>query len=434
MTIVEAAAALRARRISCVELTTQCLDNIAAHNPKLNAFITVTGDSALAQARLLDDELSHQGPRGPLHGIPVAHKDLLYTKGIKTTGGSLLFADFVPDHDAEVVQKLAAAGAVMLGKTGLHEIAYGITSANPHFGVIRNPRDPDRIPGGSSGGSAAAIGAGMALMATGTDTGGSIRIPASFCGIVGLKPTYGAVSRRGVLPLGLSLDHIGPMTQTVADAALMFASMRGNTAPSGAPFTMNGVRVGLPLNFYFNRVDPAVADAVRAVAAKCEQMGAALIETSVPDIQALNTVARVILLAEASAVYQKHWDKRDKFGPDVLTLIDQGRLIPATDYVFAQRLRKTFCADFRRLFQGIDFLLTPATPTPAPLIGETTTLIDGTPEDVRLAATRLVRGVNAIGYPALAMPCGKTDAGLQIIGRPNEDDRLLDFGAAIEGV
>jgi aspartyl-tRNA(Asn)/glutamyl-tRNA(Gln) amidotransferase subunit A len=214
VTIREAGGAIRARRISSEELTKQCLDQIAKLNPVLNAFITVTGDSALARAQELDRELAQGIHRGPLHGIPIAHKDLMWTKGVRTTSGSKIFEDFVPEWDASVVHKLAQAGAVMVGKAGLHELAYGITSDNPHFGSIRNPRNPEHSPGGSSGGSAVAVATGMAFVATGTDTGGSIRVPASFCGVAGLKPTYGLIDRRGVQPLGLSLDHVGPLART----------------------------------------------------------------------------------------------------------------------------------------------------------------------------------------------------------------------------
>ena len=222
MTILEAGVALHARKISVLELTEECLGRIARRNPELNAFITVTEESARARATKMDREIAAGVIRGPLHGIPVAHKDLICTKDVRTTSGSKLFENFVPDHDAAVVRKLDTAGVVMLGKTGLHELAYGVTSDNPHFGAIRNPHDPERVPGGSSGGSGVAVSTGMALMATGTDTGGSIRIPASYCGVVGLKPTYGLVDRSGVKPLGLSLDHVGPLTMTVRDAAAVF--------------------------------------------------------------------------------------------------------------------------------------------------------------------------------------------------------------------
>src|SRR5277367_304796 len=248
MTIAESAQALRSRRISSVELTRQCLDQIAKLNPVLNAFITVTGDSALARAQDLDRELAQGTDRGPMHGIPIAHKDLMWTKGVRTTSGSKIFADFVPDRDAPVVRKLDEAGAVMVGKAGLHELAYGITSDNPHFGTIRNPRNPEHSPGGSSGGSGAAVASGMAFMATGTDTGGSIRVPASFCGIAGLKPTYGLVDRSGVQPLGLSLDHVGPLARTVGDLRLALDAMAEPERRRPAPASLGDIRVGMPEN------------------------------------------------------------------------------------------------------------------------------------------------------------------------------------------
>lgn len=436
MTIREAGTALRARKISSVELTKQCLARIEADNERLNAFITVTAASALKQAEALDREFVEKGPRGPLHGIPIAHKDIVFTAGVRTTSGSKLFADFVPDHDAEVAKKLAAAGAVMVGKTGLHELAYGITSNNPHFGTVRNPCDPERIPGGSSGGSATALGTGMCLLATGTDTGGSIRIPASFCGIAGLKPTYGLVSRKGVQPLGFSLDHIGPMAATVRDVAIGFEAMAMEQPepPSGAP--IRGLRIGLPENYYFDRCDPEVRAAVERACRKAEDLGARCVPVRVPDVAALNVVARVILMAEASAIYEKHLSRRDQFGPDVLSLLDQGLMIRGTDYVQAQRLRKKQVAEFRRVFRQIDFLFTPCTPTAAPKIGQTEVEIGGKIEDVRLATTNLVRAINVLGFPALAMPCGRTSGGLpiglQIVARPFDDSALLNLGMLLE--
>src|SRR6202167_4353409 len=262
MTIAEAGQALRTRRVSSVELTRQCLDQIGTLNPVLNAFITVTGELALARAQELDRELAQGIDRGPLHGIPIAHKDLMWTKGVRTTSGSKLFADFVPDRDATVVEKLAESGAVMIGKAGLHELAYGITSDNPHFGTIRNPRNPAHLPGGSSGRSAVAVAAGMAFVATGTDTGGSIRVPSSFCGVAGLKPTYGLIDRSGVQPLGLSLDHVGPLARTVNDVRLALDAMPGAERRNPAPASLREIRVGLPENFYLELVAPEVKAAV----------------------------------------------------------------------------------------------------------------------------------------------------------------------------
>jgi aspartyl-tRNA(Asn)/glutamyl-tRNA(Gln) amidotransferase subunit A len=409
---------------------------------------TVMADAAREQAKQADEELARGEDRGPLHGIPVAVKDLFSTKGVRTTGGSSLFADHVPDHDAAVVESLCAGGAVLVGKTGMHELAYGITSSNPHFGAIRNPWDRDRIPGGSSGGSAAAVAAGMVSMAMGSDTGGSIRIPASFCGVVGLKPTYGRVSRYGTMPLGFSLDHMGQLTRSVRDAGAVLNIIAGydprddtssrrpveNYVPDIEP-TIRGLRIGLPENFYFERLDPDVDAAVRAAFHAAESHGAEIVPLRVPDIAALNTVARVILLAEASALLEPHLEQRDRFGPDVLALLDQGRLLPATDYINAQRLRRAMQRQFADLWSRVDCLFTPTTPITAPRIGETATTIGGQSQDVRLATTRLVRAINALGLPAVSVPCGADrrglPIGLQIVGQPFAEALILRVAQAL---
>ena len=436
MTIGEAARALRAREVSCLELTNRCLDEIVKQNGRLNAFVTVTEPAARKRARELDDELARGVDRGPLHGIPIAHKDLMWTRGVRTTSGSKLYTDFVPDRDAVVVQRLDRAGAVSLGKTGLHELAYGVTSENPHFGVIRNPRDLERSPGGSSGGSGAAVAADMALMATGTDTGGSIRIPATFCGVVGLKPTYGAVDKTGVQALSQTLDHVGPLVRCVEDARLTFEAMAEPGRPRPARVEPGRVRIGLPENFYFSGVDAEVAAAVRRAAQLAEQAGSTVAPVRVPDIEALNAVGRVILSAEASALYEPYWPRREDFGHDVLALLDQGRLIPATDYINAQRLRRKLLGEFHKLFRSVDVLLTPASPITAPRIGQKQVTLNGEPHDTRLAATRFVRGVNVLGFPALSIPCGESKEGLpiglQMIARPFEEEMLLSFGEWME--
>jgi aspartyl-tRNA(Asn)/glutamyl-tRNA(Gln) amidotransferase subunit A len=348
-----------------------------------------------------------------------------------------------------VVERLAAAGAILVGKTGLHEFAYGITSNNPHFGAVRNPWNPECVPGGSSGGSGAAVAANMAFMAMGTDTGGSIRIPASYCGAVGLKPTFGRVSRYGVLPLDFSLDHMGPLTRSVRDAALTLNAIAGQDHRDdtssrrpvvdylpGERLSLRGVRVGVPENYFFDRIDPDVDRAVRGMVSKAEELGAEIVAVRVPDVAALNAVGRVILLAEASSVLGQYADKRDQIGADVLALFDQGRLIAGTDYVNAQRLRRMFQREFAKVWEQADVLFTPTTPTSAPRIGQTTTTIDGHTEDVRLMATKFLRGINVLGWPALAMPCGLDSAGmpvsLQILGKPFEEARILRVGAALE--
>ncbi|MCX6638637.1 MAG: amidase, partial [Acidobacteria bacterium] len=370
MTILEAAAALRARKISSMELTQLSLQRMARLEPQLNAFITPTEDLAVERALRADDELARGIDLGPLHGIPIAFKDVFSTKGVRTTCGSKLFTDYVPGRDAAVVEALlGGGGAVMMGKLNMHELAYGITSNNPHFGAVRNPWDTRCIPGGSSGGAGAAVAAEMVFMAMGSDTGGSIRIPASFCGVAGLKPTSGRVSRRGVLPLDFSLDHMGPLARSVRDAAATLNLIAGHDprddSSSRQPVRdylpppeagLTGVRIGLPENFFFERLDAAVDAAVRAMARLAESLGARVETIRVPDIAALNAVGRVILLSEASALMERHLARREDFGADVLALLDQGRLIPATDYINAQRLRRVLIDEFRGVWKKVDCL------------------------------------------------------------------------------
>ena len=406
----------------------------------MNAFITITEATARATAQELDRELVRGRDRGPLHGIPIAHKDLIWTKGVRTTSGSKLFERFIPDRDAHVVEKLDAAGAVMVGKTGLHELAYGITSDNPHFGTIRNPRNPEHIPGGSSsGGSAVAVATGMALMATGTDTGGSIRIPASYCGVVGIKPTYGLVSVAGVQPLGFSLDHIGPLTTTVGDARVSLDAMADSaTAEAGARGARPRRSAWASLkNYYFTpSCSCEVRESVHKAAKRAEELGARVIPVQVPDIDAISAASLVILLSEAAALYEPYLDRQSEIGVDVRALLYQGRLVPATDYVNAQRLRKVLANEFRALFRSIDCLFTPATPVTAPRIGQRDVEIDGETLDTRLVTTRFARGFNALGFPALAMPCGESPEGmpigLQMVGRPFEESLLFALGEALE--
>lgn len=439
MTLLEMHDALRAKKVSSLELTNDALDRIARENPRLNAFITVAAESARTRASAMDAELSHGIDRGALHGIPIAHKDLVYTKGIRTTGGSLLFMDFIPDHDADIAVNLDNAGSVMVGKTNLHELAYGITSSNPHFGAVRNPWDTECIPGGSSGGSGAAVAAGLLPMATGTDTGGSIRIPASFCGVTGLKPTFGLISKRGVMPLGWTMDHMGPIAKTVRDTAVSFHAMSGAKGGYVPPahVDIRGLRIGLPLNYYFDHLDLEVAQSVRTAVQTAAALGARIVDIKVPDIDGLNVVGRVLLLAEATSVHRANLlARRSEFGPDVLTLLDQGRLIRASDYVDAQRLRRIYIRKFSKLWSQVDCIFTPTTPTPAPKIGQTRMMVGGRDEDTRLATTRLMRAINVLGIPALSIPSGFTKSGLpiglQMLAAPRAEDTLLKVGAAVE--
>jgi aspartyl-tRNA(Asn)/glutamyl-tRNA(Gln) amidotransferase subunit A len=449
MTIAECGFALRTGEVSSVELVQDCLARIGEANPRLNAFVTVTDELALQQARAADEELAGGIDRGPLHGIPYALKDNFATKGVRTTCGSKLFEDHVPNFDSAVTEKLALAGAVLMGKTGLHELAYGITSNNPHFGAVRNPYDPERIPGGSSGGSASAVAAGMCFMAMGTDTGGSIRIPAAFCGTVGIKPTSGRVSRYGVMPLDFSLDHMGPLTRTATDAALVLEALAGyderddtssrnvpgSYAPPATP-SIAGWRIGKPENFFNERIQPEVRIAFERSLALAEALGATIVPVRMPDIASINVVGRMILMSEASALLERFMDRREAFGADVLALLDQGRLLAATDYVNAQRMRRVLQKDFAKIWNEVDLLLTPTSAIIAPKIGQATVEIDGSPEDTRMAATRFVRPFNVLGLPAISIPCGAGEfgmpLGLQIVGKAFAEAKIFLAAACLE--
>jgi len=447
-TIAEAGEELRAKRISAVELTKISLKAAADEQPRTNAFLAMMEEQALADATRCDAELARGESPSPLHGIPVAVKDVFSTKGTKTTVGSKIFANHVPDHDAAVVERLRAAGAIIIGKTHMQEFAYGITCNNPHFGPVRNPHDVSRIPGGSSGGSGAAVAAGVVLMAMGSDTGGSIRIPASFCGTSGLKPTTGRVSRYGVLPLDFTLDHMGPLAPTPHDCALSLQVLAGydprdesssrapvdRYAPPAEP-SLAGFRIGIPTSFYYEGLQPSIARALESLQNKAEALGARLVPVDVGDIAAINAIGRVILLSEASAALEPYLHRRADFGADVLALLDQGRLLPATDYVNAQRLRRIHMTKFEAVWEKVDCLLTATTPTTAPKIGQAMIDILGKSEDVRLASTRLVRGFNVLGLPALSIPSGldgeALPMGAQIVGRRFNEKTVLAVGQAL---
>jgi aspartyl-tRNA(Asn)/glutamyl-tRNA(Gln) amidotransferase subunit A len=437
---------LRKGQTSCLELVETAI--IALKRDKLNAVIALMEKRAIAAAVERDKELAVGHDRGLLHGIPLAHKDLFYTQGVPTTAGSLVYKDFVPSYNATVIDKLDSAGAITIAKLNLHELAYGITSKNPHYGFIRNPHDPERIPGGSSGGSAALVGMGAVAMSLGTDTGGSIRIPASYCGVVGLKPTYGRVSRRGVLPLATGLDHVGPIAASVEDCALAMNVIAGNdpqdqtSAKRAVPDfnlpplkSLAGIRIGLPQNFFFTDVQDEIAEAVRRTAREAERLRAEIIELPVIDFHEVNLAARVIQMAEVAALYANFHDS-SQLGSDVWALIQQGRMIAGHEYVNAQRLRTVFRREMNAVWTQVDLLFTPTTPITAPLIEETTVNINGKTEDARMASTRLVRGLNFLGEPALSMPCGRTaqglPIGLQMIGPPFTEPRILQIARTLE--
>jgi aspartyl-tRNA(Asn)/glutamyl-tRNA(Gln) amidotransferase subunit A len=447
MTVRELGGLLRARKLSCGELIQQTLRSIKERD-QFHCFITLTEEQAQVRARELDQELAAGHDRGPFHGIPIALKDLFYTRGVRTTAGSLVFRDFVPTYDSAVLERLMAAGAVSVGKTNLHELAYGITSKNPHFGHVKNPLNPARLAGGSSGGSAAAIAGGFLPMAMGTDTGGSVRIPAAFCGIAGLKPTYGRVSRYGVLPLSFSLDHVGPLGATVEDCALAMNVIAGpdtrdaSCADLALPEfnlpalpDLKQVRVGVPANFFFDRIREDVASAVQRSVQEMERLGARATKVQVPDLEAANVAARVIQSCEVAAVYVNQRNA-SLFGDDVWVLIEQGRMLRGYEYVNAQRIRTVLKREFDAIWRDIDVIICPTTPTTAPDATDETITIDGRPENTRMASTRLVRAINFFGEPALSMPCGTGEdglpVGLQMICGPFGEPKLLQIAKTLE--
>lgn len=449
LSIAELSRLIRTREISCAELTEQTLARIERLNPALNAYISVTGELAREQAALADKEIGAGQYRGPLHGIPYAAKDLCFTRGVPTTAGSKILRDFVPTYDSTVVVRLRRAGAVLVGKSGLHENAYGITSNNPHFGAIHNPWDLDRIPGGSSGGSAAALASGLCSFSLGTDTGGSIRIPAAFCSVTGLKPTFGRVSRYGVFPLGHTLDHVGPFALTAEECGWTYAAMAGYDPhedasidrpvelPPEGEASVAGLRIGVPENFYFEQLDPAVEQHCRAALKTFESLGAVLEPIRLPDIEEMNAVARVILLAEATAVHIRNLDQRpEDFGDDQLALFDQGRFITAVDYLNAQRRRRELCESFAQAFEKVDIVAAPAVTVLPAKIGQVDLDIRGETHDVRLATTRNCRALNLTGLPLLTMPCGFSASGLpaaiQLIGDAYDERGILAAGAAFQ--
>lgn len=435
MKIRELGAQLRARKISCVELIEQTFAEIRKRE-RFNSFITLTEEQARAMAAERDEELASGMDRGPLHGIPTAHKDLLYTRGVRTTGGSLIYRDFIPDADAIVVTYLREAGAISIGKTNLHELAYGITSKNPHYGFVLNPRDTSRVPGGSSGGSAALVAGDFVPMCTGTDTAGSIRIPASFCGVVGMKPTYERVSREGVLPLSFSLDHVGPLASCVEDCALAMSGMAESGEFLSDPLSdLHGVRVGIPANYFFERIDPEVEAEVRRSIGLIERSGATVIELPVPDMAEVYKQARVVQMSETASLYA-HYTDQSLFGKDVWALIQQAKQVAGYEYVTAQYVRTQFRREMDELWTKIDVLATPTTPTTAPRLDQDTVEINGEKEELRAATTRLTRPINYLGEPALSMPCGKSaeglPIGLQLIAKPFDDAKLLQIARTVE--
>src|SRR5229473_3402196 len=430
-TIAEASRLVQQGEISPVELTRECLERIEQLNPSLNAFITVTAESALKDAQHAEKEIQSGKWRGPLHGIPIGLKDLIDTAGVRTTAASAVFRDRVPTEDAEVVKKLKAAGGVLIGKQNLHEFAYGGSSIISHFGPVRNPVNPEFIAGGSSGGAAAAVATGMCYGAVGTDTAGSIREPAALCGVVGLKPTYGLVSTRGIIPLSLSLDHAGPITRAVQDAAILLdviadgpEDYRGSLGEGIEKFVL-----GIPRKYFFEDLDPEVAKAVEKAIDQLTDLAFTVQELELPV-----SIDRTLQSAESYAYHRGMVATSPKlYYPETLRRIRSGERVSEGEHKNALQDLHKMRREIIEKFRGVDVVLMPTTPIPAPRISE----LMKDPALLRpteLVLLRNTRPVNVWGLPAISVPCGMTSGGLpiglQIVGPPGGEAKVLQAAHA----
>jgi len=440
-TIRELGARYRKRELSPVEVTRALLARIEKLDPVLHAFVTLTPDRALADARAAEDAL-RRGDERPLLGIPVGHKDIYLTKGIRTTGGSALFADWVPDSDSTVGRRWQDAGTVLLGKLITHEFAFGLQFPGHRFQPARNPWNLEHIPGGSSSGSGAALAAGLLHGATGSDTGGSIRGPAAFCGITGLKPTYGRVSRAGVMTLSWTLDHTGPMARTVEDCAYLLQAIAGHDAADPASSTrpvddyvgaldgsVRGLRIGVPRNYFFEDADTDNVRAFEDALGTLRKLGADVRDLQIPAFN-LSRSFMLIMLSEAFAYHEQ--DLRlhpELYGEMLRERLLTGALVAGPEYVQAQRVRMQICADVAEVMKTVDVLATPTTPKTAPTFK--------TMYDPELAFPRTnMPPFNLTGQPTLALPCGLSASGLplslQLSGRAFEETTVLRLGHAYQ--
>jgi aspartyl-tRNA(Asn)/glutamyl-tRNA(Gln) amidotransferase subunit A len=449
LSLVDAAALIRGRQLSPRELVQAFLDRIDRLDKELNSFITVTAEAAIEHARQAESELLRRetrqgGSLGPLHGVPVALKDLYETRGVLTTAGSKLFADNIPQADAVIAERLFAAGAILLGKNNMHEIALGLTNVNPHYGPCHNPWDLNRVSGGSSGGSAAAVAANLCPASMGSDTGGSIRVPAALCGVVGLKPTHGRTSLRGVMPLSWNLDHAGPIAGDVQDVAFLLQIVAGYDPhdPYSADVPVDdylvhirdgvkGWRIALANGEYCSSLQPEVAQAVRQAAAVFETLGGRVEEVAFPGAYEAAVANGMMVISDAAALYDEYLvDQPQRFGADVRQRLQNGAALPVKDYIRARRTQTLLSRQFTSFFDDYELLLFPATPVTAPFI-------EG-PDAIQMARqlTCYTAPFNLTGLPALSLPCGFSSAGLpiglQIVARPWAEARLIQAGYAYE--
>jgi aspartyl-tRNA(Asn)/glutamyl-tRNA(Gln) amidotransferase subunit A len=449
-TIRDLAKAFRTQSVSPVTVTEETLRRIEGLNPRINCYITVLRDSALSEAEQSEKRFKEGMPCGPMDGVPIAVKDVFYIRGVKCTAGSKILANNIAPYDSSAVRRLKAAGAVLIGTTNLHEFAAGVTNANPHYGPVRNPWDETRVSGGSSGGSAAAVASGMAVGAIGTDTAGSVRIPASLCGVLGLKPTYGRVSRLGVVPLASSFDTVGTLTSCAWDSAVLLQVLAGHSVEDlttsatevpdyssgmGTPF--KGARVGIPKVYFHYSNDPSVEQVFDLFIGKAESLGCTVKEADFDGIQEVCGSWLPIRRAEATAFHLKWLESSPSlYGDDVRKSLELGRQVTAVEYVNAQNARPLLMERFASSMRDYDVMAVPTTSIPAPTIGQTSAEINGKQMDVYLALNRLTLPFNVVGFPAISIPAGLAaglPVGIQLVARPFEEAGLLRFADAFEG-
>lgn len=451
LSLSAAARLISTREISPTDLVEACLKRIDTYNETLRAYICVYAEEARQVAKAAETMIGAGHMLGPLHGVPIALKDNIALNGRTTTAGSKILSDWIPEEDATVAARLKSAGAIIIGKTNMHEFAWGGTSANPHYGFVRNPWDTDRFPAGSSGGSGAAVAARMCYGALGTDTGGSIRLPSSINGVVGIRPTIGRVSNHGVIPLAWSMDTVGPMCRTVEDCALMFNAIAGHDAKdqgsAAVPVTdytallgrgVAGLRIGVIPGYFFTHLQQPVHDAVRGALDILTDLGATVVECDIADIHGNISAQLTIESCEPSAYHQRWLRERpEDYGDDVRFLLELGEMHLATHYIQAQRYRSLLRSEFLQAFHSVDVFICPTLPFTATKLGETRVVIEhGTDEDM-LAAIMQFTGVPSLtGLPSLAVPCGfdpdGLPVGMQIIGRPFDEAGLFRIGAAFQ--
>jgi aspartyl-tRNA(Asn)/glutamyl-tRNA(Gln) amidotransferase subunit A len=444
LTITRLAPLIRQKAISPVELTKFCLEQIARLQPEINAYITVTPEIALAQARRAESEITKGLYRGVLHGIPINFKDLFLTRGVRTTAGSKVLREFIPKESAVVVNSLLQAGCILLGKANMHEFAFGATNIHSHYGPVRNPWNTTCISGGSSGGSAASVVTAQVIASFGTDTGGSIRIPSAACGCVGFKPSYNRIPMNGIIPLSGTLDHAGPLSRCVIDAAFLFEAvtttrMLDSNSGRVTRAVRSGVKdlvIGIPRQYFFSRIQSRVRELVFTAARVFEQLGADIREVNLKGMEETEQLAADITGCEALAFHEKWLRTRPRdYSKDVRIRLEQNRKMTATAYIQSLDKRITYAREFERVMETVHLLLTPTLPVIAPAIDEADVKIGRSRENVRLAMLRLTRPGNLARLPAISIPCGFSNGlpvGLQLIGRFFDDYSVLRAAYAYE--